>query len=110
DLEEITLEDKEAIEDEIKQLTSFLLLANSIQHNEKGEKLILALDKGFQKLKELGAREKALVFTESTRTQKYLFDRLSKEKYNGRVLLFNGSNNDDVSKEIYKEWVSNKQN
>ncbi|MEO6682502.1 MAG: DEAD/DEAH box helicase [Ginsengibacter sp.] len=96
DLEEITVEDKIAIEAEIKQLEQFLLLANSIEHNEKGEKLIVALDKGFEKLKELGAREKALVFTESTRTQKYLFERLSKAKYNGRIILFNGSNNDAV--------------
>ena len=63
-----------------------------------------------EKLKELGAREKALVFTESTRTQKYLFERLSKEKYNGRIILFNGSNNDPVSTQIYQNWVNDKEN
>lgn len=101
---EITLDDKIAIEAEIIQLEGFLLLANGIEHNEKGEKLLLALDKGFIKLQELGAASKALIFTESTRTQQYLFDRLSKEKYVGRILLFNGNNNDEVSKEIYKKW------
>lgn len=110
EINEITFEDKLAIEDEIKQLESFLLLANSIEHNEKGEKLIMALDTGFKKLEELGANKKALIFTESTRTQKYLFDRLSREKYAGRILLFNGSNNDEVSKEIYNAWKDSEQN
>jgi len=88
---EITLDDKIAIEEEIKQLEEFLILSNNIQHNEKGEKLLVALDQGFAKLKELGAKQKALIFTESTRTQQYLLERLSKEKYAGRILIFNGN-------------------
>lgn len=107
---EITIEDKENIEKEIAKLTEYLLLANSIEHNEKGEKLLVALDTGFAKLKELGANQKALIFTESTRTQQYLFDRLSKEKYNGKVLLFNGNNNDDLSNKIYQNWKEDKNN
>lgn len=110
EITEITTFDKENIEKEIAKLTSFLLLANSIGHNEKGEKLIVALDTGFSKLKELGANQKALIFTESTRTQQYLFDRLSKEKYQGKILLFNGNNNDPLSNEIYQKWVADKNN
>jgi superfamily II DNA/RNA helicase len=107
---EITLEDKENIEKEIAKLTEYLMLANSIEHNEKGEKLLVALDTGFIKLKELGANQKALIFTESTRTQKYLFERLSKEKYSGKVLLFNGNNNDELSSAIYQNWKEDKNN
>lgn len=107
---EITIEDKIAIEAEIKQLEAFLLLANSIQHNEKGEKLLVALDRGFEKLNELGAKQKALIFTESTRTQKYLFERLSKEKYAGKILLFNGNNADDISSKIYRDWIADEKN
>ena len=110
DFAEITLLDKENIEKEIAKLTEYLLLANSIEHNEKGEKLIVALDTGFSKLKELGANQKALIFTESTRTQKYLFERLSKEKYNGKIVLFNGNNNDELSGAIYQKWVEDKNN
>ena len=51
DFNEITLDDKIAIEEEIKQLEEFLILANSIQHNEKGGKLVIALDKGFDKVR-----------------------------------------------------------
>lgn len=107
---EISIKDKENIEKEIAKLTEYLLLANSIEHNEKGEKLIIALDTGFRKLKELGANEKALIFTESTRTQQYLFDRLSKEEYKGKVLIFNGSNSDELSSSIYRKWVADKNN
>lgn len=110
EVNEITLDDKIAIEAEIRQLEDFLLLANSIEHNAKGEKLLVALDKGFEKLSQLGAKKKALIFTESTRTQQYLFERLSKEKYAGRILLFNGSNNDEVSKVIYNEWRGSEEN
>lgn len=107
---EITLDDKIAIEEEIKQLESFLALANSIEHNAKGEKLLVALDKGFEKLQEVGARQKALIFTESTRTQQYLFERLSKVRYVGKILLFNGNNNDATSSQIYRNWLADEKN
>jgi len=110
EINEISLDDKIAIEAEIKQLEEFLALANSIEHNQKGESLITALDKGFSKLKELGAKDKALIFTESTRTQQYLFERLSKEKYAGKILLFNGNNADSLSSQIYREWLANEKN
>ncbi len=109
-INEITLQDKKNIELEIAKLTEYLQLANSIEHNEKGEKLIIALETGFSKLKELGANEKALIFTESTRTQHYLFERLSKEKYQGKILLFNGSNTDLLSSSVYENWVNDKNN
>lgn len=107
---EITAQDKANIEKEIANLTSFLILANSIEQNEKGEKLLVALETGFSKLKELGANQKALIFTESTRTQQYLFDRLSKEKYQGKIVLFNGNNSDELSTSIYKKWVADENN
>ena len=110
DFNQITLDDKIAIEEEIKQLEEFLILANSIQHNEKGEKLLIALDQGFAKLKELGAKQKALIFTESTRTQQYLLERLSKEKYAGRILIFNGNNSDPISNQIYRDWIADDKN
>lgn len=110
DYNEITLEEEIAIEEEIKQLEEFLILSNSIQHNEKGEKLLVALDQGFAKLKELGAKQKALIFTESTRTQQYLLERLSKEKYAGRILIFNGNHSDPMSNQIYRDWIADEKN
>ena len=54
---------------------------------------------------ELGAQKKAIIFTESTITQKYLLGLLSENGYKDKIVLFNGSNNDDKSKEIYKIWL-----
>lgn len=58
----------------------------------------------------MGANQKALIFTESTRTQQYIFERLSKEKYNGKIVLFNGNNSDELSGSIYQKWVADKNN
>ena len=55
---------------------------------------------------ELGAQKKAIIFTESTITQAYLVRLLSDHGYTGKIVLFNGSNNDDKSKEVYQEWLS----
>ncbi|MFD0976815.1 SNF2-related protein [Salinimicrobium gaetbulicola] len=110
DKDNLTAADIVNIKREIADLEGFLNLANSIQHNAKGDKLMIALNKGFEKLKELGANQKAIIFTESTRTQRYLFEMLQKSEYGGKILLFNGSNNEDISKEVYHQWVANKKN
>ena len=54
---------------------------------------------------ELGAQKKAIIFTESVITQTYLMRLLSEHGYTGKIVLFNGSNNDDKSKEVYLNWV-----
>lgn len=94
------------IEIEIAELERYRDLAMSIKHNEKGAKLIPALEQGFKKARELGANEKAIIFTESTRTQKYLYNLLQETEYKDRIVLFNGSNNDEKSKQIYKHYIS----
>jgi ERCC4-related helicase len=95
----------EEVQNERDRITSFKKLALSISKNAKGEKLLLALRKGFEKLSELGANEKAILFTESTRTQRYLWEHLSNNGYKDKIVLFNGSNNDQKSKDIYKKWM-----
>lgn len=98
--------DRENIQKEIEALKKYYELAISIEHNAKGDALLMALQKGFSKLEELGGNEKAIIFTESTRTQSYLKDLLeSQEEYAGKVTLFNGSNTDVKSKEIYKGFL-----
>jgi hypothetical protein len=71
----------------------------------EGEVLLTALDKGFAKARELGAPEKAIIFTESTRTQEYLYRVLEQTAYAGKIVLFNGSNKDAKSKQIYAAWM-----
>jgi len=97
------------IRKEIDTLNEFKKLAKSIRINSKGEVLFTALEKGFEKLHELGANRKAIIFTESTRTQEYLKNILEARAYNGQIVLFNGSNNDPKSNQIYQAWVKKHQ-
>ncbi len=98
-------EDLKAIRLEIRSLHDFHNLARSIHKNSKGEVLLTALERGFAQAEEKGAARKAVIFTESTRTQEYLKKLLDNSQYTGKVVLFNGSNNDRESKEIYKRWL-----
>src|SRR5262249_41979636 len=83
-------------------------LAASILDNAKGRALLAALKQGFDKLQELGARRKAVVFTESRRTQEYLYELLQ-DDYPGRVLTINGTNADERSAAIYRAWLQRHQ-
>ena len=97
-------EDIERVKAEIKDLEKFRDLAFKIKRNSKAEQLFEGLNQGFAQLEELGAPKKALIFTESRRTQDFLFDLLEKRGYKGKVVLFNGSNSDKQSTAIYKAW------
>lgn len=103
--ETYTNTDREALITEMHELKSFRDLAVSIVENSKGEKLLTALSSGFQKIEELGGVRKAVIFTESRRTQEYVLKILSETEYEGKIVLFNGSNNDAKSKEVYKAWL-----
>lgn len=104
--EELSIEEAGKISNELDELKSYHDLALSIEYNAKGEKLFLALQQGFDKLKELGAAPKAIIFTESRRTQEYLFKLFQETELRGKVIYFNGSNNDELSRKIYKSWNS----
>jgi superfamily II DNA/RNA helicase len=112
DEEEVTKEDRiysaaeiEEIKQEIESLNEFEKLAKSIQVNSKGEVLFTALEKGFQKLTELKANRKAIIFTESKRTQEYLKSILETGGYKDEIVLFNGTNNDPKSNQIHQAWL-----
>ena len=105
-----TENDYENIKAEIAKLKEFEILAKSIHINSKGEKLFTALDNGFKELERLGASKKAIIFTESTRTQEYLSNTLESRGYADKVVLFNGTNNDSKSKEVYKNWIEKHKN
>lgn len=100
------------LKQEMATLREFHALAKSIIKNSKGEVLLTALRRGFaaaeQAQKNRGVpalQQKALIFTESRRTQEYLCQILQKTEFAGRVVLFNGSNNDSNSRDIYQRWM-----
>lgn len=103
-------QDKVNIRLEIKSLKEFEKLAKSIRKNSKGEKLFTALENGFKELMRLGAANKAIIFTESKRTQEYLCNILEERGYSGKVVLFNGTNTDIKSKEVYNQWFAKYKN
>lgn len=101
--------DRKAIEAEIADLNEFARLATSIDHNAKGRALLKALNVAFVKAHELGAEQKAIIFTESRRTQAYLLRVLADSPYAEGIVLFNGTNTDDRSKAIYAKWIERHQ-
>jgi ERCC4-related helicase len=100
-----TASELEELKLETNKLREFFNLAKSIQLNSKGESLLTALKRGFSEAGKLGASRKALIFTESTRTQKYLLELLQRTEFKNKIVLFNGSNTDELSKRIYDLWL-----
>lgn len=97
----------DALHQEIAKLKEFRDLAQSITSNAKGQALLTMLEKALAMTENLGGQRKAVVFTESCRTQQYLQALLEENGYQGRTVLLNGSNNDPRSKAIYQEWLQN---
>ncbi|MDI1252409.1 SNF2-related protein [Thermomonas sp.] len=108
-VERLSEQDRKAMADEIVELDTFAQLATSIQSNAKGTALLKALTVAFAKARELGADEKAIIFTESRRTQDYLLRVLANSPFGDGIVLFNGSNTDERSKVIYAEWLQHHQ-
>ncbi len=98
--------DRAFVEAELNELRSFRDLALSIEHNAKGKALLKALGRAFKETARLGGARKAIIFTESRRTQDYLLNLLARTEYKDGLLLFNGSNTDERSKRIYADWTA----
>lgn len=100
----------EELLNELEDLKKYADLARSITKNTKGEDLLKALKEGFSKTQELGGLRKAVIFTESKRTQDYLFRLLSDNGYEGEIVFLNGNNNDETSRKILREWKERHKN
>ncbi|BFU59741.1 MULTISPECIES: SNF2-related protein [Rodentibacter] len=98
-----------ALQSEIKELDRFIKQANALQKDSKILALLTALEQGFAKMKELGASQKAIIFTESVRTQQYLLDFLTQNGYAENVVGFNGSNTGELTNQIYQQWLKENQ-
>lgn len=97
---------EKAMKEEIRDLESYIALAKSVGEESKAKALVGALALAFQKMEKLGARRKALIFTESRRTQDYLKRYLDAHGYGGRIVCFNGTNDSPETKGIYSRWLS----
>lgn len=98
-------DERDALSHEIDELRHFKQLATNIRDNAKGKALLTALDRAFAELDRLGAAKKAIIFTESKRTQEYLLSLLADTPYGDGIVLFNGTNSDAGAQAIYKDWL-----
>ena len=89
---------------EIETVEGFIDKARHIKEESKAKALLIALEQSFDKLREMGANRKALIFTESTKTQAYLREFLEAHGYDGKVVLFNGKASEPQTNDIYKRW------
>jgi ERCC4-related helicase len=105
DGESLNAEERAAIAEEAEELRRFKALATRIRDNAKGKALLLALEKAFAELERLGAPKKAIIFTESRRTQDYLLSLLADTPYGEDTVLFNGTNSGPHAQAIYKDWL-----
>lgn len=104
DIEQINLAAYRAqIDDELKAIEQIIKIAESIKTNSKAQAVIDALTLAFEVQREKGYPEKALIFTESKRTQRYLKQILTEAGFSD-ILTFNGELNDPEIKKIYLAW------
>lgn len=89
---------------ELEELERYAGWARSIQVDEKSRALLQAIRIGMDEMERMGAPRKALIFTESRRTQDYLKRFLEANGYAGRIVLFSGTNSEPESRAIYEQW------
>lgn len=103
--DEDTAAQKAYIQAEMDKVNAIIDVAKRIKTNSKVTALKQALEIGFLYQRDNGIAQKAVVFTESKRTQKYIAAELRKSGYSeDDILLFNGDFDDTMTKEIYRAW------
>ena len=97
--------DPEKLRAEIELVADLARRARAIGTDKKTHHLLMALRKGWARLNEIGASEKAVVFTESRRTMAFLKEYLEANGYAGQVVCFSGGGKKDVTAEaIYQRY------
>lgn len=98
------------LEDNLKQLYHIIDLAQKVETDSKAQALLKSIWIAYEQLSQLWARRKILIFTESRRTQDYLFSFLNSQWFDWKVVCFNGDNNSPMVKKIYNTWKQEYEN
>ena len=99
------------LDEEITLLGKFIADASAISDDTKAKALLDAITMGFERMDSMvssdnePAPRKAIIFTESKRTQEYLADFLNQNGYAGKAVMFSGSNNSPEATKIYQKWL-----
>lgn len=99
----------EKLHAEIIELEQYVELAKRITVDAKSEALLSAIEQGFVRMTSVGAERKAVIFTESRRTQDYLLQYLESRGYLGKVITFSGTNTSAGIQAIYSRWLAEHQ-
>lgn len=103
--DEDTAAQKACIQNEMDEVNAIIDVAKRIKTNSKVTALKQALKIGFSYQRAHGIAQKAVVFTESKRTQKYIATELRRSGYGKEdILQFNGDFDDALTQEIYQAW------
>jgi len=94
------------LDEEIKEIKLYIDKAKAIETDSKATALLTALNQGFEKMGEMGAPRKVIIFTESKRTQEYLTRFLSINGYQDQIVTFSGSNNHTQATDVYQSWLA----
>lgn len=102
--------DFKKLQAEIDLVDSFINWSCRMGTDTKTKNLLVALERGWEKMRELGANEKAVIFTESRRSMEYLRNYLEQNGYAGDVVCFSGGGKRDTEAEkIYAEYMAENQ-
>jgi len=105
DEELLTPAQRRQLSNEIEELTRFADWARAITVDTKARALLEAIRTSLEQMNAVGAPQKALIFTESRRTQDYLKNFLDSNGFAGRVVLFNGTNSSPETRIIVDRWI-----
>lgn len=97
--------DQELLATEMLELDELIIHARSILNDSKAGALLIALERGFAQMQAMGAPRKAIIFTESKRTQEYLLDYLAQHGFGEKTVAFSGTNNSKAATKIYRQWL-----
>jgi superfamily II DNA/RNA helicase len=103
--DEMGPEERRDLQSEILEIESFIQHAQSLKTDTKAEALLTALDLGFAKMAEHNGPRKAIIFTESKRTQQFLADYLETHGFKDKIVTFSGTNSGNQANEIYQRWL-----
>lgn len=105
DVDEPEAPDRDAVLREVAELDRFIAWARSIRTDTKALALLSALQVGFGEMERMGAARRALIFTESRRTQAFLKQFLEANGHAGQVVTFSGANSAPDTRAIYERWL-----
>lgn len=102
--EKIDQETEKTLQYELWQVEEIISMWEKLEHGNKAKALLKAIHVAYEELQKLWARKKVLIFTESRRTQDYLYKYLENNWFWWKIVCFNWDNNSPMVRKIYNDW------